>query len=292
MVHLTKTRLVLSSLAVVLALSVSVVPVLADGNILRTFDAPVVDQSKTATYFPIGLTFDGTNLDYSQPSSAPGVFHITTTGTVLSKVPGASNSGALAWDGTYLWVAFAARHIVGCEVGQTGCALIFQMDPSTGNVIKTVDVTSIFGADNECNFIDGLSFDPNGSLWVSPDPGCLGNFPPGPCGVGFVYNVDTSGNLISRLRLSFGVGDVKVAGSSLYMSSGGCGTTIYKTDRSGNLLSSFAITQVDPRTWPEGLAFDTTTFAPNCALWTMQPYFDRTTFSLAADIVAYQIGCS
>jgi len=94
------------------------------------------------------------------------------------------------------------------------------------------------------------------------------------------------------LKLPFGVGDVDVAGNNLYLSSGGCGTTVYKMDRTGNLLSSFIITQVDPHSWPEGLAFDPTSFAPSCALWTMQPYFDLTTSSLAEDIVAYQVGCS
>jgi hypothetical protein len=85
---------------------------------------------------------------------------------------------------------------------------------------------------------------------------------------------------------------VDVAGNNLYLSSGGCGKTVYKTDRTGNVLSSFTITQVDPHTWPEGLAFDPTSFPPSCALWTMQPYFDLATSSLAADIVAYQVGCS
>jgi hypothetical protein len=289
----SKNRLVLCSLVLTISLSLSIAPVLADGNILRSFDAPVVIQSPTATYFPIGIAFDGKNLYYSQPASTPGIVHITTTGSVLGNVPEVNNAGAVTWDGTYLWVGIAARRLVTCESGQTGCALIFQVNPSTGNVIKTVDVSSIFASDQECNDIDGLSFDPsNGSLWVSPDPGCLLHTPPGPCGVGFVYNVDTSGNLISRLKLPFGVGDVDVAGNNLYLSSGGCGTTVYKTDRTGNVLSSFTITQVDPHTWPEGLAFDPTSFAPNCALWTMQPYFDRTTSSLAADVVAYQVGCS
>ncbi len=109
-------------------------------------------------------------------------------------------------------------------------------------MIKILDLTSIFAVDHECSDVDRLSFDlSTGTLWASPDSGCLGHLPPGPCGIGFVYNVDTSGNLIQRLKLPFGVGSVAVVGTNLYLSSGGCGTTIYKTDMTGGVISSFTI---------------------------------------------------
>ena len=201
MVSFTTIRLfLLSCLMLLVGLSLSVAPALADGNVLRGFDAPKVFPLAAATYYPIGVTSDGTNLYYSQPANSPGaIFYITPTGTLLKTLVSVPNAGALAWDGSDLWVGlFARREGATCSPGVSGCALLYKVDPSTGNVIKTVDISQIFAADQECNVIDGLSFDPSsGTLWVSPDVGCAFAFTNNVCSIGFAYNIDTSGNLAS-----------------------------------------------------------------------------------------------
>jgi hypothetical protein len=51
------------------------------------------------------------------------------------------------------------------------------------------------------------------------------------------------------------------------------------------------LVKIDPGNWAESIAFDPVSFAPNCALWAVQPYNIPHTF-FAADIVAYQIDCT
>ncbi len=290
MFYSSKIRLsMLSCLMLLLGLSLSVAPALADGNVLRSFEPPVILTSHVVIYFPLGITFDGTNLYYSQPATVRGdIFHITTTtGTLLNTLKAVNMAGSLAWDGSHLWVGIAAQTLVTCEPKTKGCALLSKVDVSTDTLIKTVDISSVFAADHECNFIDGLSFDPStGSLWVSPDPGCLGR---NACSVGFVYNVDTSGKLIKRLQFPFGVSGVAVVGTHLYVVNR-CALIINETDTNGQIISSFPMTVINKGNWVESIGFDPVTFAPACALWAMQPYFvPSTTFD--ADLVAYQIGC-
>ena len=294
MISSSKIRLpVLSFVALLIGLSMSIAPVLADGTVLRSFDVPVVQQLPRAIYFPLGITFDGANLYYSQPSNDNNrIFHITTTGTVLSTLTSVDSAGALAWDGSHLWAGIFAKKGETCVPGVPGCALLFQIDVTTGSVIKTVDISSIFAADQECNAIDGLSFDlRTGTIWVSPDVGCAGAFT-NPCSIGFAYQIDTSGNLLTRLKFSFGVSGVAIAGNHLWVVDRCPDNTYDQVDPSnGNIQSSFPLVKVDPRSWGESIAFDSTTFAPSCTLWAMQPYHvsDPTTFN--ADVVAYQAAC-
>jgi hypothetical protein len=293
MFFLTKIRLsLLSCLMLLVGLSLSVAPALADGNVLRSFDAPKVLPFEEATYYPIGVTSDGTNLYYSQPANTPGdIFYITPTGTLLKTLSSVPNAGALAWDGSNLWVGvFGGKNKATCSPGVSACVLLYKVDPSTGNVIKTVDISQIFAADQECNVIDGLSFDSSsGTLWVSPDVGCAAAFTNNVCSIGFAYNVDTSGNLIQRVQYPFGVSGLAVAGTHLYVVDR-CAGFIDETGPNGQVISSFPLVKIDPGNWVESIAFDTLSFTPTCALWAVQPYpIPNTIF--AADIVAYQIGC-
>jgi len=299
-----KIRLpLLSCIVLLIGASLSVAPVLADGAVLRAFDAPKVLPPQEAFYFPIGVTFDGTNLYYSQPTQTVtrDTFHITPTGTLLNTFSSISNIGALAWDGTHLWAGEFAGSKTGasCTTGVSGCAFLYEIDVSTGNVIKTVDISAVFAPDQQCSSIDGLSYDSStGSLWVSPDVGCNFVFTNNICSFGFVYNVDTNGNLIRRIQFPFAVSGVAVTGKSLYVVDRCEGTSetkgfsfIDQVTPSGQVISRFPISQVDPNTWAESIAFDPTSFAPNCAIWAVQPYSVPNTI-FAADLVAYQIGCS
>jgi hypothetical protein len=296
---LSKIRFVLLSAVIITVISVSpVLTVRADGNLLRGFDVPKTTpfghNAAPSIYWPIGIAFDGKNLWYSQPCDCTAdIFQTTPNGILLNTLTELKQAGALAWDGSHLWVGIAASKGVTCAAGVPGCALLYEVDVSTGFVLKTIDISSIFAADQECNFIDGLDYDSStGTFWVSPDIGCANVFTTNPCGIGFVYNVDSSGNLIKRLQLSFGVAGANKVGSNLYLvscpSPGVPGRPIIKTTLDGTVISTFTTVSVSGHHEnAEDLAFDPVTFAPACALWAVQDYgvpFD-------ASIAAYQIPC-
>ena len=298
---LNKIRLVMLSAIMITLMSVlPVVTVRADGNLLRGFDVPATtpfgngQRTLPSIYWPIGVTFDGTNIWYSQPCTCTSdIFQSTTHGVFLNTLQELKEAGALAWDGSHLWVGVAKEKPLTCVAGVTGCAFLSEVDVSTGNVLKTVDISAVFAPDQECGFIDGLSFDAaTGTFWVSPDIGCLSSGSVNPCTVGFVYNVDSSGNLIKRVQLPFGVaGDSKV-GDNLYLvsckPSGATGRPVIKTTLDGTVISTFFTVSVSGnRESAESIAFDPVTFAPACALWAVQDYgipFD-------ASLAAYQIPC-
>ncbi len=204
-----RTRLPLLAVAIILSISASsVASVRADGNLLRGFDVPATVPGSEhnvapAIYWPIGIAFDGTNLWYSQPCDCTtDIFLTSTSGVLLNTLQEVKEAGALAWDGSHLWVGSFPRNAKTCTAGVTGCAFLTEVDVTTGNPIGTIDVSSVFAPDHECGFIDGLDFDAStGTFWVSPDIGCLNGFVPNVCAVGFVYNVDSSGNLVKRLQL-------------------------------------------------------------------------------------------
>jgi hypothetical protein len=293
-----KVRLVLIATALIFGVSTSSIVVRADGNLLRGFDVPATvpfSQGNggvgSAIYWPIGVSFDGKNLWYSQPCDCTSdIFHATTDGVLLNTLHEVNQAGALAWDGTHLWVASATRADQTCTAGSTGCAFITEVDVTTGNPIKVIDISAVFAPDQMCGFIDGLSWDTaTGTLWVSPDIGCAIAFTSDPCHIGFIYNIDTSGTLLKRLQLPYSVAGVAKVGNNLYDVT--CATSprsIYKTDLDGNVISSFSSISVSGNhESPESVAFDPVTFAPNCALWTVQDYgipFD-------ASLAAYQIAC-
>lgn len=280
------SRVMLSSV-LLLGLSVfSIAPVAGFGELLRGFDVPAF--AKHPGYFPLGVAFDGKNLWYSQPSISakyePGLFLITTTGTLLRTVsllfPDAAG-GAIAWDGSNLWVASFQATLTGATIFQVSVG-------STPAILKTLNLDPIFAPDNECAIIDGLAFDSStGSLWVSPDACKHG------CDFGVAYNIDTSGNLIRRIQLPFFVSGVAVAGKTLFAAHRCSPLGFDQIDLNGNVISSFPMIQVEGTfQWPESLSFDPVSFTPSCALWGMQPYqFDAHVVFDAATLVAYHIDC-
>ena len=291
--HSRRTVLVAGLFVVLSALSVT--PVAGEGTLLTSFD--VTAFTRKPVYFPIGVTFDGSNLWYSQPSiSSPGIFETTPTGTVLNRLSLVfpTGDGALAWDGSNLWVASFG----GTGTGPTSLAYVFEVNPANGGtVLKTLNLTSIFAPDvDSCGIIDGLAYDSSsGTLWVSPDVGC--NFSVGgdQFSPGFVYQIDTSGNLLKRIEFpSFSVSGVAFSGKSLYVADR-FGLSIDRVTPDGSVVFSFPIAQVDPGVWPESLAFDPSTFA-SCAIWVMQPYIPSHITGITptldhADLAAYSIPC-
>jgi hypothetical protein len=295
------SRLRFAILAMALVAIVSFFPIVsvrADGNLLRGFDVPATVPSghsfAPAIYWPIGVAFDGKNLWYSQPCDCTsGIFQASTSGILLKTLTEVKEAGALAWDGSDLWVGSFPNKGVTCTTGSTGCAFITEVDVVSGKPIKTIDLSGIFAQDQECSFIDGLSYDSStGTFWVSPDIGCANSFTTNSCSIGFVYNVDASGNLLKRIQEPVGIAGVAKVGTNLYMvtcppPTGGT-RPIIKTTLDGTVVSSFSSVSISGHhEVPESLAFDPVTFAPACALWVVQDYgipFD-------ASLAAYQIAC-
>jgi hypothetical protein len=289
----SEKKLVLLATLVAFTVSLSSVnAVAADGTLFRAFDVPQNLHVHDVLYWPNGITFDGRNLWYSVPSATkPGLFQTSTAGVFIQSlnVVFPTGDGSVAWDGSHLWVASFG----GTGTNATAKPTIFEVSVAGGGrILKTLDLSSIFAPDKECGIIDGLSYDSStGSLWVSPDEGCLLGIVSNVCAVGFAYNVDTSGNLIQRIQYPFSVSGVAKAGKYLYVADR-CALLIDKTSTNGRVISSFPIQQVDPHSWPEGLSFDPATFAPNCVIWVMQDYPPPTSFAfLPADIAAYQASC-
>ena len=263
----------------------AVAPVLADGALLRSFQNPT--STSEAIYFPIGVTFDGLNLYISTPSDdTSGIFQISTTGQLIRTISVLEYAGALAWDGTNLWVGTFNVH------GQSPSATVYKVSVgSTPAVIGKIELNDIFHADHECGLIDGLVYDTaTNTIFVSPDIGCLNSVVPDACAVGYVYQVDLAGNLVNRIVLPYGVGGIAKVGNYLYLNDGGCGHTVHKTTLDGTQVSTFSLIMSSSTGHdPEGSAFDPSTFAPNCALWFQQRIFLNG--ALTSFITAYQVDC-
>jgi hypothetical protein len=297
---LSRLRLLFVSALLLAAISASsVASVRADGNLLRGFDIPATvpegHNINPAIYWPTGIAFDGKNLCYSQPCDCTSdIFLTSTTSTLLNTLSEVNQAGGLAWDGSHLWVGSDLRNPFTCTTGSTQCAFLTEINVSTGFPIKVVDLSNIFAPDRECGIISGLDFDTaTGTLWVAPNVGCLNPIVPNSCAVGFLYNVDTSGNLIRRVPLNLGTFGVAKVGNNLYISS--CKTSgfaqrpIYKLALDGTPISAFSTVSVSGHSEnAEDVSFDSVTFAPNCALWVVQLYGFP---SFDVSLPAYQIAC-
>jgi hypothetical protein len=293
---LTTNKIQILLIAGILALTIPSLPLSAHaqpGTVLARFTTPM--RTTSPEYFPVGMAFDGQNLWYSDPSDTqPDIFQTTTTGTllrILPKVVGAA--GALAWDGTNLWVAS-----FGPANGQSRYnGRIWQISVGQSpKVLKTIELNDILQADDECAIIDGLGFDASSNtLWFSPDAGCAPHNTS--CQVGHVYQIDLSGKLISRLEFPFAISGDTIVGNSLYIVQRCTNPStvphiIYKTTLSGQIISGFPLaTLVSGHvTTAESIAFDPVTFTSqaHCALWANE----RTGIvNPTIALTAYEIDC-
>ena len=279
----------------ILALTIPSLPLSAHaqpGTVLTRFTTPM--RTTSPEYFPVGSAFDGHNIWYSDPSdTAPDIFETTTSGVlvrILPTIQGVGAAGALAWDGTNLWIASFAGHgafngrIWEVSVGQTPVLL------------KTLELNDILVPDDECGIIDGLGFDSSSNtLWFSPDAGCAPHNTV--CQIGHVYQIDLSGHLVSRLEFPFAISGDEIAGSNLYIvqrctSPSTTPHIIYKTTLSGQIISGFPLATLvsGHTTTAEDVGFDPVTFASqaHCALWANE----RTgIINPTIALTAYEIDC-
>src|SRR3989475_11649084 len=159
---LNKIRLIiLSAIMITVVLASPVVTVRADGNLLRGFDVPALtpfgQNVLPSLYWPIGVAVDGHNLWYSEPCSCTSdIFLTSTTGTLLNTLHEVNQAGGLAWDRNHLWVGSFLNNPLTCTTGSTQCAFLTEVDVSTANPIKAVDLSNIFSAGQESGLISRL----------------------------------------------------------------------------------------------------------------------------------------
>src|SRR2546427_13284479 len=135
---LNKIRLIiLSAIMITVVLASPVVTVRADGNLLRGFDVPALtplgQNVLPSLYWPIGVAFEGHNLWYSEPCSCTSdIFLTSTTGRLLNTLHEVNQPGGPASDRTHLWGGSFLRHPFTGTTGRTQCAVLTDVDGSTG----------------------------------------------------------------------------------------------------------------------------------------------------------------
>jgi PKD repeat protein len=226
-----------------------------------------------------GITFDGTNLEYTLQGDSH-IYKVSTSGTPLGSIAiggAVAKGGPLAWDGAHFWTA-----------DYSVTSKLWEVDATTGAILGSCDfvaanpgnpaVTS--GGKSIGSFPDGLDFS-GGFLWLSGE----GALNPG----NWVAEMDTSchivNSFIAPIHGSDGGAGIAVApdpfnGDTLWQSAN-ISQRIFQTTTSG------APTGIDFAALhePEDLAFDSVTFAPKCAVWTNESTFG------ANHLTAYEVPC-
>jgi|GEM_PF-959907 len=234
------------------------------------------------------MAFDGTNLWYTYEYDSTGqnrdthIYKASTSGTLLQNFDVGVPIGALAWDST--------RHVL-WGGAYDGSGNVYQINPATG--VATFEFSFLPSGGN-CFYnqppgsIDGLAYDPGSdTLWMSDDEGSdvfhlsLTSTPPG--GQIASFALQTSGyDCNSGIAMQVGTG----SSESLWLvDPETTPSDIVQVDLNGSGLSgTFAVTSNDYQ--PEGIAFDSQTFAPNCALWANESSYSTPT------IEAFQVPCA
>ncbi len=219
-------------------------------NVLRSFTPNPSGNGRAMAFNPATghlfyTLYPDTNIYTTDRSGNP----VTTLGTSV-------DFGALAWDPAHgqLWGG-----------AYDGTGDVYTIDPVTG--ATTLQFTFNFPAGDSCDggssgFTDGLAYDSSdGTLWLSDDGGTT------------LFHADTNGNVLDSWTLPNSKCNqgIAVANGVVWLAYQGPG---FDQPPFGFM----AVSAADPTTVladvpysgadaPEGLAFDTVTFSPTCALW-------------------------
>jgi cysteine-rich repeat protein len=220
----------------------------ATGDNLASFDAAVTAGIPSCGV-GTGVAYDGTNLLLTCWGSGviQRVNATTHSNAGAVTVAGASDLGAIAWDGTRNRLWACANH-----------STVILIDVASATVDNSVPAFSTPGC------VDGLAYDgSDDTLWVSPDAYSI------------TYHYSTSGSQLSAfnntgLLGSCGNSGIAVGGPNLYLANNGCSQiyTVAKNFSSSTLFATFPARLED-------LECDGSTFAPKGAIWSIDAY-DRT----------------
>lgn len=244
-----------------------------------SFDVVVEDSNSNEVSIPVNITITGSgtvlqsftpnpsgngramafdpatgHLFYTLYDDTGNIYVTDTSGNPVTTLSTNVQFGALAWDPAdgLLWGG-----------AYDGTGDVYTIDPTTG--ATTLQFTFNFPADDSCDgtysgYIDGLAYDSSDStLWLSDD------------GSTILFHVDTSGNVLGSWTVpnSKCNSGITVANGVVWLAYMGPG---FDTPPYGFM----AVSATDPTTVladipdsgeAEGIAFDATTFAPTCALW-------------------------
>ncbi len=252
----------------------------ATGDILSSFIPGPTGNGRA-------VAFDGDILYYTFFGDT-NIYMVDTDGVSLGAIPNPGRTftcGALSWDQT--------RNVLWCG-SYDGSTVVYTINPNTGVASQQFDASAFGGiAQDSCYgpgeeaFIDGLAYDASdNTLWLSGDAAQT------------IYHLQTDGTLIA----SYTVPNHPTTGTT------GCNTGITvvddhlelalqagpdlgphyivrvaKSNPTGPRIASFVSSAVD-NPGIEDLEFDSTTFAPECAVWSNQ-------FGLDVILTAWEVQC-
>jgi hypothetical protein len=216
-----------------------------------------------------GMAFDGQHLFYTLAGSA-SIFETDLDGDAVQAIPSPVSGGPLAWDGTALWTMdYSSPSDILYRIGLDGTVLshcsLAEANPGDPGVAGVE------------RFPDGLDFD-KGSLWLSND---VDSRPP------WVVEVDTSCRVRNEFQpptdsLGDGPSGVEVVGDGLW-------AAYPRSYQVQQMTQNGTLTGVSFSTGTlqlEDLAFDSSTFAPTCALW------GNNASSTGNVLTAYEVPCT
>jgi hypothetical protein len=244
----------------------TVQPLGAAGQLLRSFATPVAGSGGR------GMAFDGNTL-WTSFATGTNIYQVSTTGSLLRTVDVGHTIGALAYDA-------GNGHLYGGnynpDAGGADDGKIY--DITTGDVPTTTDKFTFIPTGDACRggnlgAIDGLELLPSGGFAISGDA----------ANTLFLRKADGTAN--GSFPVSCNSGITTDGASGLWrvdLSDACCGnpSTIVHSDLAGAQLGSFT---VGPNYEPEDIAYDSVTFAPQCALWMNE--------AGTAQIRAYSVPC-
>jgi hypothetical protein len=227
----------------------SVQPLGAAGQLLRSFATPVAGSGGR------GMAFDGNTL-WTSFATGTNIYQVSTTGSLLKPVDVGHTIGALAYDSRN-------GHLYGGNYNPAAGPDDGKIyDITTGATPTTTDKFTFDPTGTACRggelgAIDGLELLPSGGFAIGGDAGNT------------LFLTNASGIQTGSFDVSCRSGITTDGASGLWrveLSSSCCGnpSTIVHSDLAGNTLGSFP---VGPNYEPEDLAYDSVTFAPQCALW-------------------------
>ncbi|MEP6893099.1 MAG: hypothetical protein ABI927_04890, partial [Gaiellaceae bacterium] len=227
----------------------TVQPLGAAGQLLRSFATPVAGSGGR------GMAFDGNTL-WTSFATGTNIYQVSTTGSLLRTVGVGHTIGALAYDP-------GNGHLYGGNYNPAASADDGKIyDITTGADPTTTDKFTFIPTGTSCRggelpAIDGLELLSSGGFAISGDA------------ANTLFLTNAAGILSSSFGVSCNSGITTDGASGLWrvdLSDACCGnpSTIVHSDLAGNALGSFT---VGPNYEPEDIAYDSVTFAPQCALW-------------------------
>ncbi len=265
--------LILSPLSPLSILKPAVAQEQPTGTVLRQIYVPVV-ITMGSSYPTIGLAFDGSSFYYSAGFDGDTrIINVDENGNLLRiiQTTPAVPIGGLAWDGSQLWGG-----VINSIPGWQGCYAVYTIIPTTNQTteqFRTCSLAQSFPG------IDGLAYDTStNTLWLGFNYGRT------------VYQLSRTGEVLRTINTGFPeTSGVEFDGKYVWVMDP-ANHALHQFTMDGVEVFSFAAANM----FHEDLAFDSLTFAPKCALWSMEAYaptVDPRTGMPANRITATEIPC-